>query len=282
MTPKCMTAVLNVRNRIVKLLLILCISNVAAASRAQEIVTLSTRPSVTQSYFVARLPPDPRAIVVLFPGSGGVVNLRRENGRIRFGQNNFLIRVRAEFVGRGIATAFIDAPSDRQAGWGMTDDFRLSAQHATDIAAVVGDLRKRIADAPLFLIGTSRGTISAASLAARLEMPLGGAVLTSTMFRAAGRKSSEPGQGLSQFDFATIKIPLLFVHHVSDQCAVTPYSEAARLAEKYPLITVFGGAPPQSGPCDPFSPHGFFGKERETVEQMVNWMLKKPLEHEIK
>jgi hypothetical protein len=69
---------------------------------------------------------------------------------------------------------------------------------------------------------------------------------------------------------------------VSDQCEFTPYGDAARLSEKYPLITVFGGAPPQSGPCDAFSAHGYFGKESETVEQIVNWMLKKPFLHEVK
>ena len=28
------------------------------------------------------------------------------------------------------------------------------------------------------------------------------------------------------------------------------------------------------GRADPFSAHGYFGKESETVEQIVNWMLK--------
>jgi hypothetical protein len=45
---------------------------------------------------------------------------------------------------------------------------------------------------------------------------------------------------------------------------------------------VFGGATPQSGPCDPFSQHGFWGKELETVEQIVNWMLKRPFSQEVK
>ena len=102
------------------------------------------------------------------------------------------------------------------------------------------------------------------------------------MFRQAPRKSKEPGPGLSNFDFATIKIPILFAYHVSDQCEVTPYSDATRLSDKYPLITVYGGAPPQSGACDAFSAHGYLGKESETVEQIVNWMLKKPFLHEVK
>jgi hypothetical protein len=102
------------------------------------------------------------------------------------------------------------------------------------------------------------------------------------MFRQAPKNSMEPGPGLSKFDFATIKIPMLIVHHVSDQCVSTPYGDAARLSDRYPLISVFGGPPPQSGPCDAFSQHGFLGKESETVEEIVNWMLKKPFRQEVK
>jgi hypothetical protein len=211
-----------------------------------------------------------------------LIQLRTENGRPRFNQGNFLVRSRAEFVKRGVIAAIVDAPSDQQSSWGMSDEFRLGEAHLTDISAVIEDLAKRFPAVPVYLIGTSRGTISAAALAARLGERVAGAVLTSTMFRPAGRKSKEPGPGLSEFDFAAIKIPLLFVHHVSDQCKVTPYSDAARLSERFPLITVFGGAAPQSGPCDAFSQHGYLGKESETVEEIVNWMIKKPFQLEVK
>lgn len=249
---------------------------------AQEIVALSTRSTVTQSYFLARVPPEPQAVAVLFPGSGGLIQLRNEKGQIRFSTGNFLVRSRAEFVNRNVITAILDAPSDQQGGWGMSDEFRLGGEHFTDVAAIVADLNKRFPGVAVFLIGTSRGTISAAALSARFGTRIAGAVLTATMFREVGRNSKEPGPGLSRFDFATIPIPLLFAHHVSDQCRFTPYGDVARLAEKFPLITVWGGAAPQSGPCEAFSQHGFLGKESETVEQIVNWMLKKPFQHEVK
>lgn len=249
---------------------------------AQEIITLQTRPNVTQSYFLTSAPKQLQAVVVLFAGSGGTIELRNENGKPRFNGGNFLVRSRTEFIKYGARAAIIDAPSDQQGGWGMSDEFRLGEEHAADIGAVIGDLAKRIPNTPIFLIGTSRGTLSAAALAVRLKQPLAGTVLTSSMFRAAGRNSREPGPGLSKFDFATIKIPVLFAHHVSDQCQFTPYGDAARLSEKYPLISVFGGDTPRSGPCDAFSQHGFLGKESETVEQIVNWMLKKPFVQEIK
>jgi hypothetical protein len=74
----------------------------------------------------------------------------------------------------------------------------------------------------------------------------------------------------------------LFAHHVSDQCRYTPYGDAARLSEKYPLITVWGGLPPESTTCEARSQHGFWGRESETVEQIVNWILQKPFLFEVK
>jgi hypothetical protein len=264
------------------LLMVFWLFGIVSAASAQEMVTLQTRPGVMQSFFITNLGDNPQAVAVLFAGSGGLIRLRQENGQIKFGQNNFLVRTRGEFVKRGVVAAILDAPSDRQTGWGMGDEFRLGEDHFTDVSAIVAELGKRVAGLPLFLVGTSRGTISAAALGARFGSGLSGVVLTSTMFRAAGAKSNEPGPGLSRFDFTTIKVPVLFVHHVGDQCAVTPYSDAARLADKYPLISVSGGRAPESGPCDPFSAHGYFGKESETVEQIVNWMLKKPFLKEVR
>jgi len=250
-------------------------------SSAQEIVTLSTRPGVTQSYFLTSPPENPQAVAVLFPGSGGLIRLREEKGQIKFGPNNFLVRSRSEFIKRGVIAAIIDAPSDYQSGGGMSDEFRLGADHFADISAVVTDLAKRFPKTPIFLVGTSRGTISAAALGARFGQQVAGVVLTATLFRQSSGRAGESGPGLSRFDFGTIKVPVLFVHHVNDQCAVTPYGDAARLVDKYPLVSVLGGRPPESGPCDALSAHGFLGKESETVEQIVNWMLKKPFRDKV-
>ena len=83
----------------------------------------------------------------------------------------------------------------------MTDEFRLGGDHFTDISAVVADLNKRFPGLSVFLIGTSRGTVSAAALGARFGTKVAGIVLTATMFREVGRNSNEPGPALSRFDF---------------------------------------------------------------------------------
>ena len=234
-------------------------------------MTLPTREGVTQSFLLSTPADKPGAVAVLFPGGSGSIRLRMEGGGIQFGEGNFLVRSRQLFVERGVAAAVMDSPSDQPQG--MDDWFRLGDKHAADIATVVADLKKRFDNAPVFLVGTSRGSISAAATGRVLGDSVSGIVLTSTVYLAA-----KSGPGLSGFDYSKISAPVLLVHHAEDSCFVTPLREAKKLAESrgYPLISVTGGKPATSDPCEAFSAHGYLGKEGETVEAMVNWMLKKP------
>jgi hypothetical protein len=68
-------------------LFLLCGS--AGHAWAQEIITLPTRLDSTQSFFIAALPQNPQAIALLFPGASGRIRLRQDNGKIKFGPNNF-------------------------------------------------------------------------------------------------------------------------------------------------------------------------------------------------
>lgn len=249
---------------------------VVSLAHGQEIITLTTRADATQSYLLVKPSGSPQAVGVLFPGGGGSIRLRVEGSRIAFSPNNFLVRTRTLFAGRGVAVAVMDAPSDESSG--MSDDFRTGDKHVSDIRAVVADLGKRFPRSPVFLIGTSRGTLSAAYAGRALGRDVSGTILTSAIYRQSGKR---PGPTLSGFDFGAIASPLLVVHHRDDACRVTPYGEAQRLAGKYPLISVSGGKTPESEPCEALSAHGFLGKEEETVEAIVNWMLKKPYRNEI-
>ena len=148
-----------------------------------------------------------------------------------------------------------------------------------DARAVIAEMKKRYPDLPLFIVGTSRGTLSAAHLGAALGREIDGVVLTSSYFQTPGRS---PRPVLIGYGWHKIRSRLLFVHHSNDGCFGTPYHEAQRAAGRdYPLITVNGGAPPQSGPCEPLSAHGFLGKEAETVDAIAAWMLGKPFPKEI-
>jgi hypothetical protein len=243
---------------------------------AQEIVTVPTRTGVTQSFFIADMGGKaPQAAALLFIGGGGWIRMRMEDGKPRFGAQNFLPRSRAEFIRNGILPVIVDTPSDHQQAAGISDSFRESAAHVTDVRAVLAEVKRRYPGLPVFVVGTSRSTISAAHLGRALEGEIAGTVLSASMF-FIGRRPM-----LSGYDFAAIKVPLLFVHHREDACESTPYRGAERLGARFPLISVKGGRPPESGPCDPFAAHGFFGKEAETVDAIAAWMLGKPYRREI-
>jgi hypothetical protein len=259
----------------VRLLMALALLVSSGAPSAEDIVILSTRGGVTQSYLLSPPPAGKaRAVAVLFPGDGGRVDLERESARVLLDRGNFLVRSRRLFTGSGIVAAVMDAPSDQSHG--MSDEFRLGSAHAEDIGRAVADLKSRFPGLPVFLVGTSRGTISAASAGQRLGPVVAGVVLTSTIFLATRRQP-----GLSGFDFASIPLPLLFVHHMEDGCDYTPYSAAKQLADRFPVVSVSGGRPPQSNPCEAMSAHGFLGREADTVDAIAKWMLKQPYPLEI-
>src|SRR3972149_7948423 len=126
----------------------------ASAGHAQEIVTLPTRDGATQSFLLTvPLGDKPAAAAILLPGGPGLIRLRNEGGRIRFGEGNFLVRSRQLFVERGFVTAVMDSPSDQPQG--MDDGFRLGDRHTADIRSVAEDLTRRFPGTPVFLVGTS-------------------------------------------------------------------------------------------------------------------------------
>lgn len=239
---------------------------------AEQIVALSTGQGVTQSYLLS-VPATGQAlaVAVLFAGGAGKVNLFREQGRERLKRGNFLVRSRRLFAQVGVVAAVPDAPSDHPDG--MDDELRLGADHAGDVGKMAADLESRFPGLPVFLVGTSRGTVSAANAGARLRGNVKGVTLTAAVFLPA-RRVGRPE--LSDFDLSTIPSPRLLVHHVDDECAVTPYAKARALSERYPLISVSGGLPPRSAPCQAMSSHGFLGREAKTVIEIVNWMLGRP------
>ena len=245
---------------------------VPAAAFADQIVTLKTRGDSTQSYLLlADTGVAPKAVAVMFPGGQGQVRLPADISQLQLGaRGNFLVRTREMFRDQELVVAIIDAPSDRQQA-GMDDGFRAGREHSDDVAAAVKDLRGRFPSAKVFLVGTSRGTLSAAHAGRALSSAVDGVVLTSTVL-FSGRR----GMSLSGFDFGAIKAPLLFVHHAQDACRVCPYSAAENLGRTYPLITVRGGKPAESEECEPLSAHGYYGKEAETVGAIKNWILGRP------
>ncbi len=101
-------------------------------------------------------------------------------------------------------------------------------------------------------------------------------MLTSSVTRS-GQRTSESLQLVRLED---ILIPTLVVHHDNDRRAVTPYGEAKALLDRLQRApqkefrSFSGGSTPLGDPCEPFSPHGFYGIDDEVVRAKSDWIKK--------
>jgi len=240
----------------------------AQAAEREELIP--GRPDITTRTLIVTPETSPpnqaiRAAAVLFVGG---------NGDLSAMKNNFLLRIRETLAKAGILIAVPDAPSDRAGRNNLQGNFRASEQHGQDAQGVVQFLKKQ-ANVPVFLIGTSRGSTSAANAAARLGPDLiAGVALTSSV-----TKEGERGQiSIYQTAVKDIRLPALVMWHAQDACSETPPAEAGALAERLtasPKVTVktlTGGSPPRSAPCDAGSAHGFLGIEDQASAAILAWI----------
>jgi hypothetical protein len=236
----------------------------AAASAADRLVTIDTRPGVRVDYW--EMPRDgAKATVVLLPGGEGGIGYK--DGAPTSG--NFLVRSRDLFAAQGFNVAIVGKPSDRS---DLDGFFRASAAHVEDLRVVIERLRRDLGQ-PVWLVGTSRGTISAAAAAIALDPSLiAGIVLTSSVTQGA-RASPVPGLALGE-----IRVPVLVVHHRRDECRSSAPQDAPYIVSRLTqapvkkLIMLDGGSGARGDPCEPWHWHGYIGMEREAVEAIADWI----------
>jgi len=240
-----------------------------SASHAEgTLVKVPTRTDVKTTLFWE--PVDgAKATVFLFPGGGGGF------GKVDDGKptsNNFLVRSEAYLIANGFNVAIFGRPSDSE---DLEYADRISDTHLTDIRAVL-DYVKNQSSAPVWIVGTSRGTISAAAMAIKVQDPvIAGLVLTSSVVNYK-KVGAVPTQ-----DLAAIKVPVLVFHHSKDACVhCKPHEVPVILkglsnAPIKKLMFVDGGANPTGDACAGQHWHGYIGMEKEAVDTISGW-IKRP------
>lgn len=236
-----------------------------AASAADQLIRLDTRDGVkVPVYYMKR--EGAMATVILLPGGAGGIGSPVDG---KPSGNNFLVRSRDYFADAGLNVAVMSRATDK------TDlDYpdRIAPEHMTDIQKLVAYL-KTDTGLPVWLVGTSRGTVSATAAAIAFgNTELAGIVLTSSVvdYKKAGAVPTQ--------DLAAIKIPVLVVHHENDACKVCrPYEVPAIIkglknAPFKKLVMVKGGSNPTGDPCESFHYHGYIGMEQEAVGIITNWI----------
>ncbi|HJV83887.1 MAG TPA: alpha/beta hydrolase [Noviherbaspirillum sp.] len=237
-------------------------------AHAGQLVKLPTRPDITTNIFW-EAHGGAKATVFLFPGGGGGFG-KVEDGRPT--SRNFLVRTVPNFLENGFNVAIFGKSSDLDK---LDYPDRISEAHMTDIHAAL-DYVKTQSAAPIWLVGTSRGTISATAAAIHIHDPaIAGLVLTSSVV-SYKKVGAVPTQ-----DLAAIRMPVLVMHHTLDACNVCfPSGVPAILdgltnAPVKKQIMVSGGANPSGNSCEALHWHGFIGMEKEAVDTISGW-IKQP------
>jgi hypothetical protein len=221
------------------------------------------------------VPLERTAVLVLYIGGDGAMGFTP--GQVNTGAPNTVARNRYHFAAEGYVVALVDAANDFNAtGIGLRGR-RLGAAHLADLSAVMADLRGRYPGLPIWGVGHSRGTLSAAVTAVSVEPPADGLVLMSSL---TGDPAT-PTEDLSQVAIETITGPALVVSHQGDVCAFTLPEDSRALTKRFiaseraKFRQFNGGSAPLTDPCDPLAPHGFFGIDQKVVDAITKWIKRR-------
>ena len=212
-------------------------------------------------------PARPRATLVMLPGGSGDVGVRRD-GDLRH-DDNFVVRTRADWLARGYAVLIPDT-IDRANLRGVRSS-RAYAELVDGLAAYAHSQ----ASAPVFLIGTSQGTIAAMNGAAHARAGLVSGVVLTESVSVPGRLSRE-----TVFDAypQDVRVPALVVANRDDACDVAPPAMAPRIAAAMArspsvnVLAVSGGMQQSEQACGSLSPHGYYGIEAKVVAAISGWL----------
>jgi hypothetical protein len=211
-------------------------------------------------------PQKPKAVIVMLPGGSGNVGLTPD-GDIRH-DNNFVVRTRGLWVAQGYAVLIPDTiDHDNLRGE------RSSPEYARVVDSLIGFAHDQ-ATAPVFLLGTSQGSIAAMNGAAHARPgTLAGLILTESVSVMGGSHET-----VFDADPQHVRVPALVVANQDDRCDVAPpdmapeIASAMRQAPDVKVETVSGGVSRSSKDCGSLTPHGYYGIEDQVVNLISDWM----------
>jgi hypothetical protein len=212
-------------------------------------------------------PANPRATAFVFAGGDGTVAFNSA-GQITHMGNNFLIRTRPQWEAQGLAYVTLASPSSL-----------LGQRHLPAYAQTIGravDFARSRANVPVWLVGTSMGSIAAANGAAHLPGRVAGVALTSSV--AAPNRN---GESVFDSDLGAIAVPALIVANRGDTCpsagpGFAPQILAALTRAPRKEIIYVESHLVQSDPCEALSPHGYLGIEADVVQRIADWVRAAP------
>ena len=203
-------------------------------------------------------PENPSAVVIWMQGGKGKSNLSKKG----------IPDMIAKF---GFTVAVPNAPSDQSRG--MHPNFRITGEHVEDINAVVGWLKDKT-NLPVWLVGMSMGTISAAHYAINGGHEIDGVSLLSCIVLSPKNKTIP---AVNKMILDRIAVPLLAVAHKKDGCRVSPPAGAKFIVNKATAsanaraLFVSGGKQ-SGGGCGRNTHHSFAGIQKQVAKAVAEFI----------
>jgi hypothetical protein len=211
-----------------------------------------------------------RASVILMAGGNGLLSLD-STGTIIDSTGNFLIRSADLFLREGLNVMMADTTPAHPNGINLT--FRLDPVHAAQIQGFINAAINRWGK-PVWVVGTSNGSVSAVTAAASSLSGLAGVVLTSTVTDLSANPSNQ-----TTFNMYVSQItgPTFVVWHQDDHCTFSPPAGSQALFTTIPphdkgSAAFQGGHSVATDPCGAFSEHGYAGIEDEVVKKIAGFI----------
>jgi pimeloyl-ACP methyl ester carboxylesterase len=205
-----------------------------------------------------------RGVIVMFPGGAGAIGIQND-GNIEHG-DNFLVRTRDLWRAKGYAVVIVDSIDDQS-----MRGLRSTPAYAA-IAAKVIDFARQLGNTPVWVMGTSQGSIAAMNAASTEGTGLAGVVLTESVSVLGGSHETV-------FDAhpERVRIPSLIVANQNDECKVAPPNMAQDIAQSMhgthaTVLVVNGGVRRSKDNCGSLTPHGYYGIEATVIDDIVRWM----------
>lgn len=228
----------------------------------------------------------PKALVILIPGGSFQAYLSGDaaTGRLDASGGNFNIRTAHFYAQLGFRAISLDRASDALSFYGggssggsfRYDDYRISPEARTDVAAIIS--RENAEGLPVFIVGTSRGAISAIALSHLAD----GISLSSPVTRS--RAGGHPIGYFSSSERVQPEYPQVPIHlmyHVDDACTGTRPENTVDLYQRMvgdgkdvTLHGLSGGFVDtvDNDVCGARSYHGFLGIDSAAAAQTAAWM----------
>jgi len=138
----------------------------------------------------------------------------------------------------------------------------------------LADFAHAQAPGPVFLLGTSQGSIAAMNGAAHAAPGMvAGLVLTESVSHLGGSHET-----VFDADPRDVRVPALVVANRDDRCDVAPPDEAPHIAASMTrspdvhVLYVNGGIMKSHSDCGSLTPHGYFGIEAGVVQGIAQWI----------